>query len=364
MGRIESAHFILHLFIVIQVSASFFSTRNFSSERSRRSSSPLASTATIIENEVACFAKTGITRELNWDPVSKPITIRKEIELLESGVLVQGGEFCSLHGDRLQEVEEECLYLGMTLPQGLLIRRQLMVSKAIRTSWKLKDPKKFGYIVRRFQNEGCPLLQLSQEMDLPPVSILRAVVRERVDEAYPEMFHGDRKRIVKSIIGERDSENVEKFLTDRELSELQAAKRYDMVGYSEETATPVLWEEALYAYLDREEINYVSEEKLRDADMKITPDCLILDDCYINGRLVRWMDCKSFYGSGLRENKHFINSLKKQVGKYESEFNQPGAVVFKHGFCSKLQNKNPSALFLDAGPLRVDMKNFDGEENL
>jgi len=363
MSRIKSAHFLLHLFSVIQVSVSFVSTRLFPSKWSRPYSSPLASTVIIIENEGACFEKTGITRELQWDSVSKPIPIRKEIELLESGVLVQRGEFCKVHGDRLQEVKEECQYLGMTLPQGLLIRRQLMVSKIIQSGWKLKNQKNLVYIVGRFQNQGCALLELSQEMDLPPVSLLRAMVAERVYEAYPKMFERDRKRIVKSIISEKAPENVGKFLTDYEISELQIAKQYDVVGYSEETATPVLWEEALYTYLDEQEINYVSEEKLRDADMKITPDCLILDDCYINGQLIRWMDVKSFYGSGLRENTHFTNSLKKQLGKYESAFNEGGAVVFKHGFSSKLRDKNPSALFLDAGPL-VDNMEFNGEENL
>lgn len=339
---------LLHLLLLTKLRTSFDSVRLFETEQ---------------QSPSACYEKTGITRELKWDPMSKPIPLRTEIDLLNSGVLVKPGEFCKVYGDRLQEVEGECQHLGMTLPQGLLIRRQLLVSKVVQSAWKLKDERKFDYLKRRFENEGCSLLELSKDTDLPPVSILRTIVAERVFKAHPDMFDRDRKRIVRSIIGEKDPDIVEKFLTDHELSELQTAKEYDTVGYALNTATPVLWEEALYAYLDEQKINYVSEEALRDADMNITPDCLILDDCYINGQLIRWMDVKSFYGSGLRENKHFTNSLKKQILKYETEFGEGGAVIFKHGFSSKLQSTNPSTLILDAGPLVDDME-FRGEENL
>mmetsp|Transcript_620 Transcript_620/g.1069 ORF Transcript_620/g.1069 Transcript_620/m.1069 type:complete len:351 (+) Transcript_620:63-1115(+) len=348
-------HTILHFVLLIKLCVSFDNVRLSQSRKSPCFSS--------LSSSAEAYEKTGITRELQWDPVSKPIPLRKEIDLLESGVLVQRGEFCSLHGDRLQEVEDECQYLGMTLPQALLIRRQVMVSKVVRSSWKLRDEQKFGYVLRRFQEQGCSLLELAKDIDQPPVSILRAVVAERVKVEYPDMLDRDRKFIVKSIISEKDPDNVAKFLTDYELSELQTAKEYDMVGYSENTETPVLWEEALYAYLDEQKINYISEQTLRDAEMKITPDCLILDDCYINGHLIRWVDVKSFYGSGLRESQHFKKSLKKQIGKYETEFGESGAVVFKHGFSTKLRSQNPSTLFLDAGPLLGDME-FKGEANL
>ncbi|CAJ1958564.1 unnamed protein product [Cylindrotheca closterium] len=349
-------HAVLHFCLLAKLCVSFDSARFLQSRKS-------PSCTTTLSSSVSSFEKTGITRELQWDPVPTPIPLRKELDLLESGVLMQRGEFCMLHGDRLQEVEDECLKLGMTLPQGLLIRRQLMVSKVVRSSWMLKDRSKLGDIRRKFQDEGWSLLELSEDIDQPPVSILRAIIAERVFRAYPDMRIGDQKRIVRSIISEKDPDKIGKFLTDRELSELQTAKEFDVVGFQISTATPVLWEEALYTYLNEQKINYVSEETLRDAEISFTPDCLILDDCYINGQLIRWMDVKSFYGSGLRENKHFTNSLKKQIGRYETEFGESGAVVFKHGFSSKLQSKFPSTLFLDAGPLVDDMK-FKGEDNL
>eukprot|EP00980_Cylindrotheca_fusiformis_P013312 scaffold3389_cov119-Cylindrotheca_fusiformis.AAC.4 len=317
----------------------------------------------LCESETSCFRKTGIRREIEWDRVSDPVSHRQEMALLKSGVLVRRGEYCSIYGDRLDEVEAACKRSGMTLAQGLLIRNQLMVSKVVSNSWKLKDERKVKAIIRSIERQETQLLDIAHDLDLPPVSVFRAVVSFRVFEKYPDFLLRDKKRIVKSIISETSPDNLREFISEWELKELQKAKEYDVVGYSEQTEAPVLWEKALYEFLDNKEINYASEKELRDAEMKITPDCIILDDCYINGQLVRWMDVKSFYGSGLRENRHFSNSLKRQVTKYETEFKGSGAVVFKHGFSNKLSGSSPSTLFLDAGPLSGNEKvSFEVEE--
>jgi hypothetical protein len=300
------------------------------------------------------FQRTGIRRNIDWKFTTNEVPLRNEIALLKSGVLVKRGEFCNLYGDRLDEIEEECQRFGMTLTQGLLIRRQLMVSKVVRSSWKLKDEQRLCSITGIFERQQVSLLKLAVDNDLPPVSIIRAIIASRVDKAHPDLLHRDRKRIVKSIISERSPENIQEFLSEWELEELHRAKEFDVVGYSEETETPILWEEALYSFLDSENISYVTEDMLRLAGMKMTPDCLLLDDCYINGQKVRWIDAKSFYASGLRENKHFSNSLKKQIKKYETEFGESGAVIFKHGFSRKLRNANPSCLFLDGGSIPVE----------
>lgn len=306
------------------------------------------------ENAKHDFQPTGIERKIDWKASSEPVPLRSEVGLLKSGVLVRRGEFCTLHGDRLEEVERECKIWGMTLSQGLLIRRQLMVSKVVASSWKLKNERKLVLAIENFERM-ISLMRLSTDLDLPPVSIFRAIVARRVLEAYPELRDRDRKQIVKGIISEDDSEHVGIFLSAWELKELQWAKRYDVVGYSEESETPVMWEETLYSFLDEQKINYVKEETLREAEKKITPDCLILDDCYINGFKVRWIDAKSFYASGLKENNHFSRSLKKQIQKYEREFGESGAVIFKHGFSRKLRKNHPTTLFLDSGPLLEDI---------
>jgi hypothetical protein len=305
-------------------------------------------------NNTESFQKTGIQRNIQWEYKIPPVPLNNEITLLKSGVLLRRGEYCKLYDDRLEEVEEQCKRLKMSLHQGLLIRRQLMVCKVMNSSWKLKDEQKFLSIKKNFENRQHSLLDMAEEFDLPPVSIIRAIIANRVEKSFPDLRDRDRRSIVKSIISEERSDYVEEFLTDWELQQLQQAKEYDMVGYSEEGDTPILWEEALYAYLSEQNINYVTEETLRENEMKYTPDCLILDDLYINRKLVRWIDAKSFYASGLRENRHFKNSLKKQIHRYETEFAESGAFIFRHGFSQKLLRENPSTLFLDGGPLDME----------
>lgn len=156
------------------------------------------------------FRPTGIERKIDWKASSEPVPLRSEVGLLKSGVLVRRGEFCTLHGDRLEEVERECKIWGMTLSQGLLIRRQLMVSKVVASSWKLKNERKLVLAIENFERM-ISLMRLSADLDLPPVSIFRAIVARRVLEAYPDLRDRDRKRIVKGIISEDDSEHVEIF---------------------------------------------------------------------------------------------------------------------------------------------------------
>lgn len=82
---------------------------------------------------------------------------------------------------------------------------------------------------------------------------------------------------------------------------------------------------------------------------KSTPDCVFLDDCYINGKLVRWIDMKCFYGTSC--SSHFVSKLQKQAKRYDEEFQGPGAIIYKLGFSAALPGKLPETLFLDRGPL-------------
>ena len=56
------------------------------------------------------------------------------------------------------------------------------------------------------------------------------------------------------------------------------------------------WETSLYSYLDQNKINYIKEEDLKG--QSATPDVLLLDDVRVNGRLIRWIDSKNYFGSG------------------------------------------------------------------
>ncbi len=296
-----------------------------------------------------------VKRKIVWEPAAyEPVPISTEIELLQKDVLIRRGEFGKLRGSRQLEVELECCELGLTFHQALSIRKQLLIKKAMSNHWKLKDNDSLEEVISSFETQKKSLMDIAVELDLPPVSIFRAIMARRILEKYPGRHAVNRRRpagkILQSII--YDEEYVGTFLSESELKELQNAKRLDMVGYVNYSTSPQDWENELYSFLDRHQINYAKEEDLRSMGTRTTPDCLLLDDVTINGKKIRWIEFKSYYASGLNENWWLTKKLLQQSKKYEDEFRGEGAIIMKRGFSETLTSS--STLFLDSGPLSTD----------
>ena len=300
---------------------------------------------------------TGTKRSINWPASGLPVPLHSEISLLKSGVLSRRGEFTYLRGAREDEIAKKCEELGMAKSQGMIVRKQYLVTNVVRRTNRLlgSDSKSFHKLQRQFRSMEKNILELSHDVDLPPVSIVRAIIRSRVDDAYPDWKFNDCKKLVKNIIsGQANEDQMSRFLlSEWEAEQLQLAKKSDIISYQDKPSElqSDVWEEDLYKYLKEMGINYTTEDDMRKAGSRITPDCLLLDECVINGKHVRWIDVKMSFASGLKENWHFAKKLKKQIAKYEDEYNANGAVIFKHGFSIKLARQNPYTLFLDAGPL-------------
>lgn len=259
------------------------------------------------------------------------------------------------------EVELESDEIGLSFHQALSIRKQLLVRKALDSSRKLKDERILRSIVKEFEHHERPLLEIAQKHDLPPVSLFRAIVGPRVLRANPRLTCLDTRRpagrIVQSIISESNQLHVDTFLSGWELKQLQTAKAHDIVGYQNNNCTVGEdWEQAVYNFLDERGISYITEESMKH-DTTVTPDCLLVDDLFINGKQIKWIEVKSFYASGLRQTSHFTRGIASQVERYESEFGQHGAVILRNGYTEKISRKYPSTLFLDGGPLNPESKN-------
>jgi len=86
----------------------------------------------------------------------------------------------------------------------------------------------------------------------------------------------------------------------------------------------------------------------------LTPDFLLLDDVYINGQKVKWIDCKCYYGSagmGIYGRK----SLQRVSQDYNEKFG-PGAVIFAFGYCESFDALRESGvLLLDGSPLDMTL---------
>jgi len=75
-----------------------------------------------------------------------------------------------------------------------------------------------------------------------------------------------------------------------------------------------------------------------------TPDLIFNDPININGKLVKWLDCKNYYGSIV--NMFLIKKNQKQVDKYNKKWG-PGALLFSLGFNRDLGKKIKNVLLLD-----------------
>jgi len=298
---------------------------------------------------------TGIPKEITWTLTKSPVSLQSEKSLLRSGVLIQRGEFGRLSEFRLKEIEQVCQGLEMTLEEGISLRRQEMVTRIVQSTWKLS--KNQGKLSRQL-SEGRSIADLSHGLDQPPVSILRTILDYRIGATLPSVEKSDGKLIVKAIVaGELTGPHLKNFLSSKEQHQLDIAKDTDLVGYSpphdesQRQLAADLWEHKLHRYLDDQGVDYYTENELREGGLSSTPDCLIRDDCTINGKSVRWIDSKNFYGSGSA--KVFRNKAQKQIQRYERVFEGAGAIVYRHGFCSSLSVGLPDTLLLDSGPLAL-----------
>lgn len=71
---------------------------------------------------------------------------------------------------------------------------------------------------------------------------------------------------------------------------------------------------------------------------------------FINDTPVRWIDCKSYYGSSLAP--HFLEKTIKQINRYNNEFDGNGAIVYRLGYSEELkQQLKGKCLILGRGPL-------------
>ena len=112
---------------------------------------------------------------------------------------------------------------------------------------------------------------------------------------------------------------------------------------------------------DRPGINSTTTWQLRDRGQRSgTPDFLLSGNVLINGSVVSWIDCKTFYGSSLlidsgKKGKFCaVNKLHQQASFYTTSFG-PGAFLFLAGFSGDLRERADlhNVLLLDATPFDV-----------
>jgi hypothetical protein len=99
-----------------------------------------------------------------------------------------------------------------------------------------------------------------------------------------------------------------------------------------------LLENKVEDFFKQRSVKFITEKDLKNIDKEIydtsfykSPDVLLLDDVYINGKLVRWIDAKNIFGNSLYKSPKRIMDFNKQMNDYVELFG-PGAIVFGHGY--------------------------------
>lgn len=104
-------------------------------------------------------------------------------------------------------------------------------------------------------------------------------------------------------------------------------------------------------------VAFETEDDLKFYGCRNTPDFHIPAGCSINGTVVYWIDCKTFYGAAsiAKDKKQPVGKLQAQAKRYNDVFG-PGCFVFLNGFGGELDvaaGLLGEVLLLDATPLET-----------
>ena len=110
-----------------------------------------------------------------------------------------------------------------------------------------------------------------------------------------------------------------------------------------------------HSYLRDRSIFVMTQDDLKQTGVTSTPDFYFPRGVVINGQIVNWLDCKTFYGSSSLAERCFVyKKVSRQISKYTAAYGR-GAVLFLCGFSSDLRLKRgfDDVLLLNSGPLDV-----------
>ena len=177
-------------------------------------------------------------------------------------------------------------------------------------------------IINDYDN-GMGILELSTKYDGSPLNLLRLIFGEKYKKKLTQLIKKN------------------KFLTSRDKKELDLAisnDLYALINQEEVLKKSTNFELKIQKILDSNNIKYKTQEQLAEEQIKKsniatnTPDFLILDNLFINGIKINWIDAKNFYGL----NTPYIKKrIKHQTKKYLDAWGS-GAIIFNLGFSSKL----------------------------
>ena len=133
-----------------------------------------------------------------WLQTWEPRVVTRESETFASKFLIRPGEFCGwdqLSPRRLLEIDAGISGFA-TIDQAKSLRKQLLVEKCRSCTFKIS--KREQQIREDYELRGKGLLDISARLDIPPIAILRAILKLRVLEAWRRL-EGDPYAVPNSL---------------------------------------------------------------------------------------------------------------------------------------------------------------------
>ncbi|UCF08826.1 MAG: TPD domain-containing protein [Thermoplasmata archaeon] len=217
----------------------------------------------------------------------------------------------------------------------LVLYTQKTVRMATKRFYKVKH--RVPALLKKW-NSGRSFLSLSKELKFPPILTAYIILQESKIS---------RKRFWEYV---RNPDTIKDNRLRREIAE--AVKKdivYSPEGNDLQYARGKLGEKRLCEWLDRQDIEYQTEDQLKGKYQK-TPDALLKKPISTNGMSIKWIESKASFGDEIEIRRN----TKRQLRAYTEMFGQ-GIVVYWFGFIEGTHSPK-NVLIVDETFFEKDLK--------
>lgn len=233
---------------------------------------------------------------------------------------------------------------AVTIDQAIAVRNIVLKDKIIKNYARMNQ--NIEKIAQEY-SDGHGILTLADTYDFPPLNLLRGILIHKglsVSKIY-EIFanKSDPKILLKGrdlqqyYIAERN--DAESIFNQQQIAKVAAINETRVIDFFKSIGCKLLTQDDL-----------AKSQTEQFGRPTITPDLLFIDEVYINGTRVHWIDYKDYIGTNIR---FLLTSNVNQAAKYTEKWG-PGALCFHRAYVTGLII--PGAILLDARALPITLK--------
>lgn len=199
-----------------------------------------------------------------------------------------------------------------------------ILSNRITNHWFISHHKRVARLSQICASYKNNLLTLSRKFDIPPYQLYNWITKKC---SLPSL--------------ERDTAVANDDYTTPEKQRLsqQQAERF---------------ERHIARQLEKAGIEYQTQDDLIKSGSRLTPDFLLHDPLYLDGKTIYWIDAKNYFAG---KNPFTLKSLKPQAKKYNQAFGN-GIFVFRYSYSQNLKIEGTSLISYKELKTKLTNKSF------